>query len=247
MGASIVRLFIGEMSVTDRLARPRRGLYGVGQSPYETPMTWPIATDKYLAFLAVMIAVAILPGPAILYAVASGMKRGARGALLATLGMNLAALAWFIASALGLVVVAATAPWAFRIAGWLGVAYIGWLGLDGIRGALRREAAAPKALREPGVSVFRDGFIVQVTNPKALLFFTAILPPFVEMNRPVWGQMAAFAVGQFTIDGFFMIAYGLLGAAFAHKMAEPGFRRIFSATVGAVLLAVAAMMIERLQ
>ena len=210
-------------------------------------MTWPIATDKYLAFLAVMIAVAILPGPAILYAVASGMKRGAQGAVLATFGMILAALVWFVASALGLAVVATTVPWAFRIAGWLGVVYIGWLGVDGIRGAFRREALAPKALREPGTSVFRDGFIVQATNPKALLFFTAILPPFVELNRPVWPQMAAFASGMFVIDGFFMISYGLLGAAFAHKMAEPGFRRVFSATVGAVLLAVASMMVGRLQ
>jgi threonine/homoserine/homoserine lactone efflux protein len=209
-------------------------------------MIWPVATDKYLAFLVVMAAMAVMPGPAILFAVAAGMTRGKKGAVFATLGMNLAALVWFIGSALGLVVIAATAPWIFRVAGWVGVLYIAWLGVDALRGALRREVAAPRALKEPGLSVFRDGFIVQVTNPKALLFFTAVLPPFVDLGRPVWPQMAAFALGLFSLDGFFMISYGMLGAAFAHKMAEPAFRRGFGIMVGAILLLVAALMVERL-
>ncbi|MDR3440911.1 LysE family translocator [Telmatospirillum sp.] len=209
-------------------------------------MIWPISTDKYMAFLAIMTAMAMMPGPAVLFAIAAGMKRGPRGAILATLGMNLAALVWFIGSALGLVVVASTAPWIFKIAGWLGVLYIAWLGIDALRGAFKKHVAAPRALKEPGISVFRDGFIVQVTNPKALLFFTAVLPPFVELNHPVWPQMGAFAIGLFCLDGFFMTSYGMLGAAFAHKMNEPAFRRGFGILVGTILLLVAAMMTQRL-
>lgn len=170
----------------------------------------------------------------------------ASGPILATLGMNLAALVWFISSALGLVVVASTAPWIFKIAGWIGVFYIAWLGLDALFGAFKREPAPPKALKAPGVSVFRDGFIVQVTNPKALLFFTAVLPPFVELERPVWPQMGAFAIALFLLDGFFMISYGMLGAAFAHKMSEPKFRRGFSILVGSILILVAGLMSGRL-
>jgi threonine/homoserine/homoserine lactone efflux protein len=100
-------------------------------------MIWPVSTDKYLAFLTVMLAMAVMPGPAILFAVAAGMSSGFKGVLLATLGMNLAALVWFVGSALGLVIVAATIPWVFKIAGWAGVGYIAWLGVDAIRGALR--------------------------------------------------------------------------------------------------------------
>lgn len=209
-------------------------------------MIWPVATDKYLGFLAVMAAMAMMPGPAILFAVAAGMTRGRRGAVLATLGMNLAALVWFIGSAFGLVVIASTVPWIFRVAGWAGVLYIAWLGLDALRGACKRKPAAPKALKAPGASVFRDGFVVQATNPKALLFFTAVLPPFVEIDRPVWPQMGAFALALFALDGFFMMSYGMLGAAFAHKMSEPKFRRGFSLLVGAILLLVAGLMTTRL-
>ena len=209
-------------------------------------MIWPVSTDKYLGFLTVMLAMAIMPGPAILFAVAAGMSRGFKGVLLATLGMNLAALVWFVASALGLVIIAATVPWVFKIAGWFGVCYIAWLGADALRGAMKREVAPPKAMRAPGLSVFRDGFVVQATNPKALLFFTAVLPPFVEVDRPVAPQMAAFALALFALDGLCMMSYGLLGAAFAHKMAEPKFRRAFGLFVGSVLLLVAALMAMRL-
>jgi threonine/homoserine/homoserine lactone efflux protein len=101
-------------------------------------------------------------------------------------------------------------------------------------------------MKAPGLSVFRDGFVVQATNPKALLFFTAVLPPFVEIDRPVWPQMGAFALGLLVLDGISMTGYGLLGAAFAHKMNEPKFRRGFGLFVGSVLLLVAVLMAQRL-
>jgi len=207
---------------------------------------WPVTPEKYLAFLTVMFAMSIMPGPAILFAVAAGMSKGFKGALLATLGMNLAALVWFVGSALGLVILAATVPWIFKVTGWLGVGYILWLGIDALRGALKREVEPPRAMKAPSAAVFRDGFIVQVTNPKALLFFTAILPPFVEIDRPVWPQMGAFAVALVALDSFFMLGYGVLGAAFAHKMQEARFRRAFGLFVGSVLLLVAALMATRL-
>jgi threonine/homoserine/homoserine lactone efflux protein len=78
------------------------------------------------------------------------------------------------------------------------------------------------------------------------LFFTAVLPPFVEIDRPVWPQMGAFAIALVALDSFFMIGYGVLGAAFAHKMAEPRFRRLFGLFVGIVLIAVAGLMITRI-
>ncbi len=209
-------------------------------------MIWPVSFEKYVAFLTVMFAMAVMPGPAILFAVAAGMTRGLKGVILATMGMNAAALVWFVASAFGLVIVAATVPWLFKIAGWLGVGYIAWLGIDAVRGAFRENAAAPRSLKPPGVSVFRDGFVVQATNPKALLFFTAVLPPFVEVDHAVWPQMGAFAIGFFALDVSFMMGYGLLGAAFAHKMNQPDFRRGFGLFVGVVLMIVAMLMARRL-
>ena len=207
---------------------------------------WPVEPEKYIAFLTVMFAMSMMPGPAMLFAVAAGMSRGFKGALLATLGMNTAALAWFVASALGLVILAATLPWLFKVAGWLGVGYILWMGIDSIRGAFKAEVEAPRSLKAATGALFRTGFVVQGTNPKALLFFTAVLPPFVALDRPVGPQMGAFAIAMIASDTFFMLFYGALGAGFAHKMAEPRFRRLFSLFVGAILIVVAGLMMTRL-
>jgi threonine/homoserine/homoserine lactone efflux protein len=58
--------------------------------------------------------------------------------------------------------------------------------------------------------------------------------------------MGAFALALFALDGFFMLFYGMLGAAFAHRMSEPKFRRGFSLLVGSILIVVAVLMTQRL-
>jgi threonine/homoserine/homoserine lactone efflux protein len=209
-------------------------------------MNWPVSPDKLAAFLAISTAMSMTPGPAMLFATAAGMNRGRRGVAQATLGMSLAAMIWFIASAMGLLIVATTLPVIFKIAGAIGVVYIAWLGIGAMRGAFKRDAPPPKALKAPGTSTFRDGFIVQITNPKALLYFTAILPPFVAVDVPIIPQMSLFAATSMGIDASVMVLYGMLGAAFAHKMEEPRFRRAFSFCVGIILFVVAVMMAERL-
>jgi threonine/homoserine/homoserine lactone efflux protein len=90
--------------------------------------------------------------------------------------------------------------------------------------------------------VFRDGFLVQVTNPKALLFFTSVLPPFIEVDRPMVPQLTAFAAAVLLFDGVFMTSYGLMGAVLADKMQEPAVRRAFGLFVGVILILVAALM-----
>jgi len=132
------------------------------------------------------------------------------------------------------VILAAAVPWIFKVTGWLGVAYILWLGIDALRGALKAEAAPPRALKAPSTAVFRDGFIVQATNPKALLFFTVVLPPFRRGGPPGLAADGRLCRRPGRARQFFMIGYGVLGAAFAHKMDEPRFRRLFGLFVGVV-------------
>ena len=67
---------------------------------------------------------------------------------------------------------------------------------------------------------------MQISNPKAILFFTAVLPPFLDPHRPLALQLACFACGTIGFDVISMSAYGLGGAALARKMAQPRFRRV---------------------
>ena len=83
-----------------------------------------------------------------------------------------------------------------------------------------------------GRSALIDGFTVQIANPKAILFFTAVLPPFLDVNRPVAPQLALFALATIGMDVLSMSAYGLGGAALANRMNEPRFKRWFGVFVG---------------
>ena len=97
-----------------------------------------------------------------------------------------------------------------------------------------------------GRSALIDGFAVQIANPKAILFFTAVLPPFLDVNRPVAPQLALFALATIGMDVLSMSAYGLGGAALANRMNEPRFKRGFGIFVGALLILAAVLIVTRL-
>lgn len=209
-------------------------------------MTLPVDPARYGAFLAAMFVMAITPGPANLFAIATGMEKGKGAALLGVVGMNCATLIWFIGSALGLGALIIAFPKAFHILALAGAAYLVWLGLKSLWAGWKNAESHAVATVRGGKSAFLDGFTVQIANPKALLFFTAVLPPFLDVNRPIVPQLALFALATIGMDVLSMSAYGLGGAALARRMTEPRFRRGFGVMVGVLLLTAAVLIVMRL-
>lgn len=208
-------------------------------------MESPVDPSRYLAFLGVMAIMAATPGPANLFAIATGAQKGKGAALVGVAGMNSATLVWFAAAALGLGALILAAPQVFHILAYAGAAYIAWLGVKALRGAFAKDAEPSHAAFKQGKSAFLDGFAVQIANPKAILFFTAVLPPFLDPQRPLPAQLALFAVATIGLDVLAMSAYGLGGAALAAQMDKPRFRRGFSAAVGILLLTAAVLMASK--
>lgn len=206
------------------------------------PDVLPVDPERYATFLAVMAVMAVTPGPANLFSVANGMARGKAAALPAVAGMSAATLVWFGAAALGLGALVTAFPQVFRIVAWVGALYVAWLGAKSLWSALR-PAAAPGTAPPPrlGRGPFSDGFLVQIANPKAVLFFTAVLPPFMDPDRPAAPQLALFALATIGMDFVTMSAYGLGGAALARAMTRPAVRRGFDLVIGGLLLTAAAL------
>ncbi|MDI1328076.1 MAG: LysE family translocator [Brevundimonas sp.] len=206
----------------------------------------PVDPHLYLTFLGVMTVMAITPGPANIFSVANGVQRGKAGALLGVVGMNAATLVWFAAAALGLGALVIAFPQVFRLISIGGALYVAWLGVNALRGAFRTAADPDAPTVRMGRSALVDGFMVQIANPKAVLFFTAVLPPFLDVNRPAAPQLALFAVATIGMDVLSMSAYGLGGAALARRMGEPRFRKGFALMTGLLLLAAAVLIVTRL-
>jgi threonine/homoserine/homoserine lactone efflux protein len=218
----------------------------VGQPLQAAPvMQLPVDPQKYVAFLGIMAVMAIAPGPANLFAIATGMHRGRGAVIRGVAGMSCATLVWFIGAALGLSALIAAFPLVFQVLAWAGAAYVAWLGLSSILSGIRNDPDSETPATHLERSAFRDGFAVQLSNPKALLFFTAVLPPFVDIARPLPAQMSLFAAATISMDMVTMTTYGLGGAALAVFMTRPRFRRAFRFLVGGLLIAAAFLIALR--
>lgn len=151
-------------------------------------------------FLAAALALLLIPGPAVLFIVTRSVEQGRRAGLVSVLGIHAATLVHVAAAALGLSALLAASALAFGIVQYAGAAYLIWLGLRKLTHRASAEAARPPARPR---HLFRDGFVVNLLNPKTGLFFLAFLPQFVV---PAHGAVA----GQIVVLGLIFIALGLI-------------------------------------
>jgi len=208
-------------------------------------MQFPVDPARFAAYLSVTAVMVVAPGPANLFAIATGARRGRAAVLAGVAGMNLGNLVWYAAAGLGLGALALAFPAVFRVLAYLGAAYVAWLGLRSLWSARQDGEAAGHAPTVLGRSAFRDGFVVQMSNPKALLYTTVVLPPFMDPSRPLAPQLLLFAAVGVGGDAVTMTAYGFGGAAIARRMHEPLFRRAFAAFTGLLLISAALLIALR--
>ena len=193
----------------------------------------------WLAFFITATVASFVPGPAVLFVMGQGMRHGARKAIAANLGILSGNAIWFTASAIGLAALVAVAAPVFTAIRWLGVAYLAWLGLGAWRDALRgtdatRRAAAPVP---GGFRMWRQGTLLQLANPKAILFFTALLPQFVDATRAIAPQILVLAVTSIGSEFVVLAFYGWLAArGGALLVAQPRLARATDAAAGTCLV-----------
>jgi threonine/homoserine/homoserine lactone efflux protein len=167
-------------------------------------------------FVVAALVLLVVPGPAVLYIVARSVAQGRTAGFVSDLGIHSATLIHVAAAALGLSALLASSAIAFSVVKYAGAAYLVWLGL---RKIFSREEAPDVAVAVKARSyarLFRDGFVVNLLNPKTALFFLAFLPQFVEVERGHVAMQVAFLGILFTLlgfvsDGCYAFAAGTLG------------------------------------
>jgi threonine/homoserine/homoserine lactone efflux protein len=130
------------------------------------------------------------------------VEQGRIAGFISDLGIHSATLVHILAAALGLSALLASSAVAFSIVKYAGAAYLIWLGLKKIFGRADEVDADGNLPRHSYARLFRDGFIVNLLNPKTALFFLAFLPQFVEPERGHLVTQIAFLGLLFTALGF---------------------------------------------
>lgn len=212
-------------------------------------MTLPVDPSKYYAFAVAMFFMAIAPGPANLFFIRTGLSGSKLRVLAGVIGTNSASVVWFIASALGLQVLMSTFPVVFQIIAFLGGLYLGWLGFKTFRTALNvtNEAldpgfTAPLEQKSNWVTL-REGFMVQLLNPKMVLFLTAVLTPFVDIHRPMVPQILVFSATTIGMDLVTMTSYGLGAVSLSRILSEPKNKQKFDLSAGGILMLIACLIV----
>lgn len=177
-------------------------------------MAFPVDPLTLLAFLPAGLALNLTPGADMMFCVGQGLGRGPRSAWAASGGIALGAFLHGTVAGLGLGALVAAHPAVFDVIRWIGVGYLLWLAATALR------ARAPGVERRTARHAFRDGLLVNLTNPKVILFTLAFVPQFVDPARGgVLAQFLIFATmlsaGGFLINGF----AGAFAARLGRRMA----------------------------
>ncbi len=167
------------------------------------------------AFVLASSALIVLPGPNLIYIVTRSMAQGARAGLASAAGVETATLVYVSASALGVSALIARSDWAFAALRYAGAAYLVYLAVETLRRPPTIAIAAATPTR-PLRRVYLDGAIVNLLNPKVMLFFLAFLPQFVSPGVPtdsVRDQLLLFGVVFLALALSLDICYALAGGA----------------------------------
>jgi homoserine/homoserine lactone efflux protein len=193
----------------------------------------------FLLYLATWSLIAVTPGPAVMCAMAQASRYGFRSSFAGITGIQFGNLLFFIWIALGLAALLEAATSAFTVLRMVGAAYLFYLGLRIIIASFLRPSvqAAPSTLAPPAQrSLFLQGLLIQLTNPKALLFVSALLPQFIEPRRPVLFQLVILGIVTILIDTVVLLFYAFFAGrgvqAFRASQIGPWLER----TLGAALV-----------
>lgn len=136
-----------------------------------------------LVFLTALSVMVLSPGPDMLYVMARGVVQGAAAGVVSALGICTGTIVHTLAVASGLTALLQASPMAFEVIRWLGAAYLAYLGIKTLLDKSPPPSNRTDLPRMSNWSLFSQGVITNVLNPKVAMFFIAFLPQFVDPAR----------------------------------------------------------------
>jgi homoserine/homoserine lactone efflux protein len=198
-----------------------------------------MSLQTFLLYLATWSLVALIPGPAVMCSVAQSTRYGFRSSLAGIAGIQSGNFLFFVCIALGLGALLATASAAFTVLRITGAIYLFYLGARIIASTFRWTAsktAPPPASLPARRSLFLQGLLIQITNPKALLFVSALLPQFIDPQRPALPQLVILVLTTIAVDLMVLSSYAFLAQKGIQSFRASRFSAWLERVFGAALI-----------
>lgn len=192
--------------------------------------------SNWLLFCSVALLVTFSPGPAVLLAISNAIAVGPRRAMISSMGNGFGLFIISGVAMAGMGVVLATSATAFMLLKLAGALYLVYLGIKQWRSKTSIVADAPVALGAANPNsfwkLFRQGLTVALTNPKAILFFSALFPQFITPGEPVAIQFTVLTTSFVACAMLAHLFYANLARLLKTQLATPGRARLFNRITG---------------
>jgi len=189
-------------------------------------MNWHLFTG----FVLITVILVLAPGPIVTLVISTGATRGTRAGLVTVAGTSSGNAALVAAIAFGLSWVLGHALHLFELLRWVGAAYLIWLGIRAWRTAGQRPAVSGNHAH------FWRGFLVAVSNPKGIAFFTAFLPQFVDPTLPVGHQLAVMCLVSVVLGALSDSCWAILSGLGRAWFMQPARAKLLGRASGLTLI-----------
>jgi threonine/homoserine/homoserine lactone efflux protein len=193
-----------------------------------------------ISFLAIVVVVIVTPGQDTALTIRNTLSGGRGGGLATAVGVAGGQGVWTLAAATGLAALLVASEPVFEAVRFLGAAYLIYLGVQSLvaawRGHRHEYGQAPIRALAPGTA-FRQGFISNLGNPKMVIFFTSLLPQFVDPSAPTFLPLLGLGLVCCTLTVVWLSLYAVVVGRAGDVLRRSAIRRVVDAVTGIALTA----------
>lgn len=200
----------------------------------------------WFAFMLACWAISVSPGAGAIASMSSGLNYGFRHGYWNALGLQIALLIQILIVAAGVGVLFATTPLAFQIVKWFGVSYLMYLAYQQWTAPIKTIQIEHEQKNKSALTLVFHGFVVNMSNPKAIVFLLAVLPQFLDLSRPQAPQYSIMAITMVTIDLIVMAGYTGLASKVLRLLRSPRQQKYLNRGF-AVMFSCAALLLSAIQ
>lgn len=197
--------------------------------------------DTWLLYVGTVLIFMSTPGPSHLLMLSVSISNGFHRSLATAAGDLSANAIQILLAGLGLAAVITESQHGFTIIKWGGVSYLIWIGIKQIIASFKSRANSPTGTITSLKQLWFRGFVTSAANPKAVVFFAALFPQFLNPQHPLAPQIGILGATYIVIDGCFLASYGK-GASWIAQKLRGRYKAWLDRAAGASLIVAAVLL-----